>query len=59
MNGCNKQKSDTEKLLKMVIDKRSQINPATGGRKLHLLLQEQMKQQNIKMGKEKHPLACI
>ena len=52
MNICKKQKSDNEKLMKMVIDKRGEINQATGGRKLHLLLQDQMKQQNIKMGRD-------
>jgi transposase InsO family protein len=52
MNGCKKQKSENEKLVKMVIDKRAEINQATGGRKLHLLLQDQMKQENIKMGRD-------
>lgn len=52
MNICKKQKSDNEKVVKMVIDKRAEINQATGGRKLHLLLQDQMKQQNIKMGRD-------
>jgi transposase InsO family protein len=52
MNVCQKQKTDNEKLVKMVIDKRAEINQATGGRKLHLLLQNQFKQQNIKMGRD-------
>ena len=51
MNLCKKQKADNEKLVKMVIDKRAEINQATGGRKLHQLLQDQMKQENIKMGR--------
>ena len=52
MNICKKQKSDNEKLVKMVIDKRGEINQATGGRKLHQLLKGQMNQQNIKMGRD-------
>ena len=52
MSICKKQKSDNEKLVKMVIGKRGEINQSTGGRKLHLLLQDQMKQQNIKMGRD-------
>lgn len=52
MTLCKKQKSDNEKLVKMVIDKRGEISQATGGRKLHQLLQDQMKQENIKMGRD-------
>jgi putative transposase len=52
MNICKKQKSDNEKLVKMVIDKRAEINQATGGRKLHQLLKDQMRQQNIKIGRD-------
>jgi len=36
----------------MVIDKRAQINQATGGRKLYQLLKDQMKQESIKMGRD-------
>ena len=36
----------------MVIDKRGEINQATGGRKLYQLLKEEMNQQNIKMGRD-------
>lgn len=52
MSICKKQKSDNEKLVKMIIDKRGEIKQAIGGRKLHLLLQDQMKQHNIKMGRD-------
>ena len=52
MSVCKKQESDNEMLVKMVIDKRGEINQAVGGRKLHQLLQVQMKQQNIKMGRD-------
>lgn len=52
MNLYKKQKTDSEKLVKMVIDKRGEINQVTGGRKLHQLLQDQMKENNIKMGRD-------
>ncbi|WP_369410686.1 IS3 family transposase [Flavobacterium taihuense] len=52
MNLCKKQKTDNEKLVKMVIDKRGEINQATGGRKLYQLLKDEMIQENIKMGRD-------
>jgi len=52
MNLCKKQKTDNEKLVKMVIDKRGEINQATGGRKLFQLLKDEMLQENIKMGRD-------
>lgn len=52
MNLCKKQKSDNQKLVKMVVDKRAEINQATGGRKLYQLLKEDMNQHNIKMGRD-------
>jgi len=52
MTLAKKQKSDNEKLVKMVIDKRAEINQATGGRKLYQLLKDDMDQQNIKMGRD-------
>lgn len=52
MNRCQKQKSDNQKMIKMVIDKRGEINQAIGGRKLYQLLQDDIKQENIKIGRD-------
>jgi putative transposase len=53
MRACQKQESDNEKLVDMVIDKRGEISQQTGGRKLHQLLQTQMRQQDITMGRDR------
>jgi putative transposase len=53
MNLCNKQMAQEEKLRNMVIDQRGDLYEALGGRKLHLLLAKKMKEEGIKMGRDK------